>query len=496
LLLVGLALGACSYTPPRFADAPPVVAVEDHRPVPRPLPRLVLGPFDVADAYVRQGLTDALDPADAELALDVNALDEVVLSSWWDPPEDAARPLARYRKAGPPEAPLALETGPTPSKRPGAVLVKDARGIRYAVIPDPEDRPGLHSSAGVVASRLLHALGWRVPEAHAIRQENGRPALAIAWPIGVDLGPTPPFRGRFDDPNDTIARKDRRTLRTLPRVLAWLAKRDLDVGDLRDSYIGESPRGWVVHWILGLEGSLGVDALERHLALLNDPDRPAESASDRFLTLGLGAPADLGPPRPHARGFGLWGPDVALDDFDPSPPFEPARYATAADDVWIGKRLAALTLRTIEDAARATPLSDAERATVVAWLDVRRRALASWCLDRGTPLDPVSVSVDSGGDLHVRLVDRAIASGLAEIGEASWATALYDGDGDALPTVPDAFRTDDGVEVVVRAATVRGATYLALRITGSRGRVVLPRAMEVHLALGGGKPPRVVGVVH
>src|SRR5690606_3446040 len=91
-LLAAAVLPACSYTPPRYADAPPVVAVHDHRPVPRPRPRLVLAPFDVADAYVRQTLTYALDPADAELALDVNAVDEVVLSSWWNAPPDPADP--------------------------------------------------------------------------------------------------------------------------------------------------------------------------------------------------------------------------------------------------------------------------------------------------------------------------------------------------------------------------------------------------------------------
>lgn len=489
------ALG-CSYAPPRFADAPAVTAVNDHRPVPRPRPRLLLAPFDVADAYVRQGLTYALDPADTQLALDVNSLDEVVLSSWWSPPDEAARPLADYRQAGPPEPPLVLVPGHIPSDRPGSVLVKDARGIQYVVIPDPPTRPGLHSSAGVVASRLLFALGWRVPEAHAIHQENGEPALAIRWPIGVDLGPTPPFRGRFDDPNDTIARKDRRTLRALPRVLAWLAKRDLDVGDLRDSYVGEGDRGYVLHWVFGLEGALGVDALDRMLAKARDPDRPADSSAARFYTLGLGAPHDVPMPVTSSVSLGLWGPVLALDEFDPSPPFEPFRYITSADDVWIGKRLAALPRRVIEDAVRATPLEDADRAIVTFRLEERRRAIAAWCLARGTPLDPVSVSVDPGGDVRIRLVDRAVQSGLARIADASWATGLYDADGDALPGVADAFKIDDGVEVVVRPGLLRGLDYVAVRITGSRGADVLPRAMEVHLALGGGKPPRVVGVVH
>lgn len=495
-LAISVAFTACSYTPPKFHDRPPVIAVADHRPVPRPLPRLVLGPFDVADAYLRQGITHALDPADYNLALDVNALDEVVESSWWNPPRDPDRPLAGYRQAGPPEAPMVLEIGPSPSKRPGVVRVKDARGIRYTVIPDPRDRPGLHSSAGVVASRLLFAMGWRVPEAYAIRQENGEPALAMVWPMGVDLGPTPPFRARFDDANDTIARKDRRSLRALPRILAWLAKRDLDVGDLRDSYIGESPEGFVMHWVMGLEGALGVDALERQLALLDDPDRPAESSTERFLTLGLGAPADVGSPATGRPGFGLWSREVKLEDFDPSPPFEPLRYITSADEVWAGERMALLPRRVLDDAVRATPLSDEDRLEMLDRLDERRRAMASWCLDRGTPLDPTSVTLTPEGHLRVRLVDRAVVAGFVSNRNSSWGVTLYDAEGDPLPGVADTFRIDDGVEVVVRPGLIRGARYVAIRVRGSRGGVPLPRAMEVHVALGGGKPPRVVGVVH
>jgi hypothetical protein len=495
-LLVTPALAACSYVPPRFADAPPVVAVHDHRPVPRPRPRLVLAPFDVADAYVRQGLTYALDPADAELADDVNALDEVVLSSWWSPPADAKRPLEAYRQVGPPERPLVLEVGPVPTARPGAVRVRDARGIAYVVVPDPPDRPGLVSGAGVVASRLLFALGWRVPEAHAIQQENGAPALAIRWPIGVDLGPTPPFRGRFDDPNDTVARKDRRTLRALPRVFAWLAKRDLDVGELRDSYVGEDGSGYVLHWVLGLEGALGVEALERQFRLARDPDRPAESSTERFFTLGLGAPNEVKPPVTPSPGLGVWGPTPSIDDFDPSPPFEPLRYLTPADDVWIGERLAALSREVIEDAARATPLSDADRAIVVDRLDARRRAMAAWCLDRGTPLDPVSVVVDHGGEVRVRLVDHAVAAGLARIEDARWSMTLYDAEGEALRGIPVVRRTADGVDVALGSALVGRRRYLVVRIRGWRGAKPLPRAMEVHLALAGGRPPRVVGVVH
>ncbi len=495
-LLAALVAGGCSYSPPRFADRPAVGSAIDHRPVPKPLPRLALGPFDLADGYVRQTLTSALDPADPELALDVNAIDEVVTSSWWNPPTDPNNPLAGYGAIGPPKEPVTLHDGPVPTQRRGAIRMVDARGVKYTLLLDPEGRRGLYSTAAIVASRLLFALGYHVPEAWAVELENGRLAVALAWPIGEDLGPTQPYKGRFDDPNDQIARKDRRTLRVLPTVLAWIGKRDLDVGDLRDMYFGTSPKGHVMHYVMGLEGALGVDALERHLELLADPDRPAERSSERLFTLGLGAPADLDPPTTYGPGFGMWSVDVDPDDFDPSPPFEPQRYVTPADHIWIGKRLASLSRVVIAEAVRAAPLDDRGRALIIERLEVRRRALAAGALAWGTPLDPLSVGVMPDGGLRLRLFDRALTAGLARKDGTGWTATLFDGGGERMLNWPQVMRTDRGAEVLVPGAWIRGMDYLVVRLMGRRGDLPAHGPMEVHLALGGGQPPRVVGVVH
>ena len=189
-------------------------------------------------------------------------------------------------------------------------------------------------------------------------------------------------------------------------------------------------------------------------------------------------------------------PHVDPDEFDPSPPFEPQRYVTAADHVWIGKRLASLSRGVIAEAVRAAPLDDRARALIIERLEVRRRALASSALAMGTPLDPLSVGVMPDGGLRIRLIDRALTAGLAKRDGTGWTSTLFDGDGERLPDWPQVMRTDRGAEVLVPGAWIGGLDYLVVRLIGRRGDRPAPRAMEVHLALGGGKPPRVVGVVH
>ncbi len=484
---------SCGYTPARYVDVPAATAVADAKPIAMPVPRLLLDAFDVADAYLRQSVSAALDPSLPGKALDVNALDEVVDSSWWSK-RDTNNMLDGYRTIGPPAMPLTTLTDAPVSHRPGARRVRDKNGAFWEVLPDPADRQGLYSTAGVVASRLLFALGYRVPESYPVELAGKRWGLAVAWPAGTDLGPTPPSSTRFDDPNDTISRKDRRSLRSLPRALAWLGKSDLDVGDLRDGYIGESPRGYVLHFVTGLAGALGVDALEAHLALMNDDNRPAESAKVRIITLGLAAPNALGPPKTDGPGLGIFHDDVDVEEaFAPSPPFEPLRFVTPADDLWIGMKLAALPIEIIEEALRATPLSQFARDRVTQRLDRRRRAVAAWCLIRGTPLTPASIGTTSDGLLRIALTDNGIARRLSRSDRTTYLVQLYDGEGEAIDGSAEMTKTEEGLELAIKS--VINLEYVVARVTATRGSYSL-RPMEVHVALGGGKPPRVVGVAH
>jgi len=81
----------------------------------------------------------------------------------------------------------------------------------------------MQTGAAAVASRLMHALGYRVAEAHITATEDGRRVLATRWPGGIDLGPTPIRDTRPDDPNDRVPHLERRTLRAMKLVAAWLA---------------------------------------------------------------------------------------------------------------------------------------------------------------------------------------------------------------------------------------------------------------------------------
>src|SRR5687767_12568631 len=87
--LLGLALVASCATPPgvpavRFANAAPVLRVDDRRDVPaRPAPREFVHSLYHYDGFIQRRLTRALELPAPGRALGVNALDEVPDSTWF-----------------------------------------------------------------------------------------------------------------------------------------------------------------------------------------------------------------------------------------------------------------------------------------------------------------------------------------------------------------------------------------------------------------------------
>jgi len=72
-----------------------------------------------------------------------------------------------------PVYPLTVTQAKEEGKTPG-MFVTDARGVRYLLKLDPVDAPELLSGAEVVTSKLLHALGYRVPSYEVVRVPPGQ----------------------------------------------------------------------------------------------------------------------------------------------------------------------------------------------------------------------------------------------------------------------------------------------------------------------------------
>ena len=238
-------------------------------------------------------------------AANSNALDEVPDSSWFTNRHarealDRDR-LARGPNEGPPpsdDGPLVVLSGKELGTQPG-FWIRDSASRRYLVKFDPRGYPDLATSAELVSSKILYALGWNVAEYHlfSFRPERltidehawrldpyGRKkpftradlerilataerapdgsirAIASRLIPGVTKGGFRLFGVRADDANDTIPHEDRRDLRGLAVVAAWLDHVDFRSGNTLDTFV-ENPeaggRGHLVHYLIDLNGTLG-----------------------------------------------------------------------------------------------------------------------------------------------------------------------------------------------------------------------------------------------
>ena len=424
-IAVALAAFACAAAcarvgPARFADLDPVEEVADDQPIPMPRKRLVT-PLTYANVFGRRPPVEAMDLSRTPDALDVGAFDDVPTSSWFVLP--AGGPLGAVTNVvnGPPEPPL-LVLRRRPESGCSGLVVIDARGLRYELGADPVDRPFQRTTAAVVASHLVRAIGYRAPEVSIMALSEGDlrveasadgpiPALAVRelldsgpppvqgryrvtatrWPIGVDLGPTPQ-QTRDDDPNDRVPHPDRRTLRALAVVRAWLRAPDFGIKALRDVYVGAPGEGHVEHFVVGLEGALGADDAQGDAAEpRSDDPEPNPTSSENplglLVTLGLTSRRRRGDPRyPYLGDLD----EHVRDGHYGTIGFEPTYRRLAGDEYWGAKQLARISVDVIEAAVdAAAPPDVATRARLVDVLERRRLAVIARAFARVTPCEVV-----------------------------------------------------------------------------------------------------------
>jgi len=524
LAALALALGtaACGYRPPRFADRAPVLTAGDNAPIPVPRRRRGFSADTITDLNLRNVIVDALEPERTPEAGDVNALDEVPRSSWFDPePAPGATPAAGE---GPPELPLTALAPSSVSRDdwpPAAasenlittlegtvVAAVDALGRRYVLRRDPPDHPALRTGTEVVAGRLVRALGYLSPRADILeigaadlagppervraflaagpQPERGRYRVsAVRWPIGVDLGPTLALATRRDDPNDRIPHRDRRTLRALGMVAGWLRWTPLDPEHLRDVYVGPPGRGHVQHHLVGLHTALGAGLI----GLL-----PADGTTlQRVLTLGLTPePAPI-PRKQRWAGVGEIGPLVTERDIDPSPSFAPIDRALPGDHYWAAKRIRSLPAGTLAGAVAAARLPDATAAAhLLTMLEARRAQIAAFAYGRVTPCEVERIA----GDTLV-LRDLGVEHGLWSAMDSRYRVEQLSEEGNELaPT-----RWITSADALIDVPLPPPSGYLVLRVQVVRlagSPAPDPGGLELHLVAGrtSGAAWRVRGVRH
>ncbi len=409
-------------------------------------------------------------------AVNLNPLDEVPDSTWFTNRHARRRlsagELARGPNLGPPPAAngtLTVLSGKALGMTAG-FIAKDAKGDRYVVKFDAPGYAEVATGAEIVCSKIVHALGWNVAEYHLFtldpgrlrigegawvkdvyrrkrpmtqgdlrrilervaRQGDGRiRALASRYVPGVPKRPFRTLGVRSDDPNDTVFHEDRRELRGLRVVAAWINFTDARRGNFYDSFVrpggGDEGPGVLRHYLLDFSNALGSGNDDwkhpryGHEYLVDPP-----KVLFRLITLGFWKPPWAELPLTHpALGY------FESSTFDPeewrptylNPHFD---RATMRDLYWGAKLVSSLRDEDLRIVVHAGEWSDPTAENLLARiLGERRERIARAYFDfrRINPVDDFAVR-----DGELRLVDLAVRTGLVAASDARYRHRAPHGD--------------------------------------------------------------------
>ena len=468
-------------------------------------------------------------------AADLNALDEVPNSTWFtnriglgliDPQAVARGPGGNGPDRSAPWQVIGAKVdGVTPGFQ-----IRDARGDVYLIKFDPPGHPGMTIRAGVVANRLFHACGYNVPEDHVVvfRRRDlvlgpdarfrppgggrerlltptnldsllGEPmretgewcALASRYLEGTPLGPFSYCGRRGDDPNDRIDHQDRRVLRGLKVLCAWLNHFDTKEQNSLDMYVTEDGRSFVRHYLIDFASTLGAGGRAPNPKLGYEYGFDLPAVSGKLLALGIHDDRWAHLERPAGLvevGY--------LDNrlFDPAEwkPYQPnSAFAdlTPRDGYWAAKILSGFTSAHIEAAVHAAGYHD-PRATdyVVRALEERRDRLVRHWFDRVPPLDFFAFTGDAVDFRDLGVEGGHYPEGSARY-RARWAAVTADRDAAAWTGWQDLTGPRAPLAAVrerLDAASPREYPFLALAVQVDRGDGWSPTT-TVYVTRGSGR---------
>jgi hypothetical protein len=285
----------------RFRNAPAVTAVDDRAPIARPDERAFDRGAYYFDVYVGRRTARALEARPALRAQDVNALDEVPDSSWWQNRVGVREVSVEEVRAtaSAPRAPFTVLGSKLGGVSPG-LRVRDAAGVGYLLKWDKPEDPEGETAADVVLQRLLWTVGYHTPEDSIIHLTAADLQLGARAKVKDDLGNSRPMTaedlrkvlarvnrgadGRYrtlaskllpgtpvggfaregirpDDANDRVPHEERRETRAGIVFFSWLNHIDIKEDNFLDAWI-EDPatpgRGHLRHYLVDFGNSLGV----------------------------------------------------------------------------------------------------------------------------------------------------------------------------------------------------------------------------------------------
>lgn len=446
--LIGLAASVGCAGAQRFSLRPPMQRDDDERPF-LPPPREYFSPFawDGANQMVFRPVSRffAVDPAGE--AINVNSLDEVPNSSWFEnrlgtiemTPETVERGSCSEKRLDPnaPDGTWVIDKGKANGANPGFRISVAGIG-KFMLKIDPPTEPDRATGATAIASRIYHAVGYhsacdtvvyvresllRLKPGLTVTNNQGvtRPLdaehlrellsgasrrrglirmVASAWLPGTPLGPYRYDGTRSDDPNDVIAHEDRRELRGARLIAAWLNHFDSREQNSMDVFIRPGAQanapGYVRHYIMDMGDCFGSvwenDGISRRLGHSYLLDFGHVAAD--FISLGT-----ITRPWERARRSGGVFNYFSARDFDPEAwrgeyPNPAFSRMTEWDGAWMARILAHFTQPLLAAAVRVGQYdSDSERY-LLETLALRRDAILRRYLSHVSPLGDVGVTGD------------------------------------------------------------------------------------------------------
>jgi hypothetical protein len=369
----------------------------------------------------------------------VNTLGEVPDSSWFTNRDISSLSIEAAKKGGRvhggPQPPYTVVAAKTEGVSTG-FRIRDARGLLYFVKADPVENPEMATAADVMGALFLYAAGYNVPENYILvgRREDFRLSkdAKIRLTYGKDhrlteaqlrrifdriprdgsgnvhlmasLSLPPkivgPFRYagvRSDDPNDLIPHEQRRDLRGLAVLFAWLNHTDAKGENSLDTVEGEGENARFVHHLLDFGDSFGSDS-----DIEKDPRHGQEyivlpMTLSRTYTLGL-HPADWETVHyPHElKAVGNFTAD-AFDPFTwkanyPNPAFV---QMTPLDAYWGAKHVMAFRDEQIRAIVEEGKFSDPRVVDYITkTLESRRDAIGRAWFQQVLPLEGFRIEND------------------------------------------------------------------------------------------------------
>jgi hypothetical protein len=442
-LVFAAALCGCASAP-RFALREPLLEDPDQRPL-AAAPEDYYSPFawDGANQMVFRPVARffAVDPAGP--AVNVNALDEVPNSSWFEnrlgvramTPVEVARGACSDKMLDPnmPDGSWIIDRGKTDGANPGfRVNIPDVG--KFMLKSDPPNEPNRATGATAIASRFYHAVGYHSPcdtvvyfrpsllklepgltvtnnqgvttpfDQAALERLLGRASkrgglvrmVASEWLPGKPIGPFKYDGLRDDDPNDIVPHEDRRELRGGRLLAAWLNHFDSREQNTLDVFVPVDPKkkkgpGFVRHYMIDFGDCFGSvwadDGISRRLGHASVLD--FGYVAEDFLTFGT-----VERPWDRAERTGGVFNYFSARDFDPEAwrgeyPNPAFIRMTESDGAWMARILARFDDSLVEAAVEVGKYESNSERYLVDTLISRRTAILRRYLGRLSPIGDV-----------------------------------------------------------------------------------------------------------